>query len=218
MTANSWSAYRAAFRADAHQLVAWGYQDARPHIHVISEETAITGLIVEAIEARLDDPTTPERFERYEAVDEYQLPGEELVGKHRKRADIRIKSSVLRPRPRYVFEAKRLKRSSYGIDRYLGEDGMQRFLKDTSYSQYCDEAAMVGYVQDETPVWWLEKLSETLERDVAGVHSLVASLSFPAETMPFENARISSHTKFDGRTIEITHILLECGEPPQANP
>lgn len=211
---NAWSAYRTAFRADAHQLIAWGYQDARDRIQNVSEETAITGLIAEAIEARLDDPETPERFDRYDPVDEYQLPGEDLVGKRRKRADIRIKSSLLRPRPRYIFEAKRLRKSTHGIDRYLGEEGMQRFLGNTSYSQYADEAAMVGYVQSETPDWWLDKLSAALGNDPAGVHRVIASLSTPTESMPFENCKISTHNKEDGAAIEIAHIMLDCCGSP----
>jgi hypothetical protein len=212
LISKTWSAYRAAFRADAHQLLAWGYQDAKPGIQLVSEETAITGLLVQAIEARLDDPMTPERFERYEAVDEYQLPGEDLIGKHRKRADIRIKSNVLRPRPRYIFEAKRLKKTSHGIERYLGEHGMRRFLDDTSYSQYPDEIAMVGYIQNETPAWWLKELSDALSEDSADPYSVATPLSSPSENMPFENCRVSTHTKHDGNTAEITHILLDCSE------
>jgi len=52
----SWNTYDQSFREDAHQLLAWGYQDARRLITPDREETEITGFIAEAIEARLDSP------------------------------------------------------------------------------------------------------------------------------------------------------------------
>ncbi|MBE9125323.1 hypothetical protein IQ258_03905 [Coleofasciculus sp. LEGE 07081] len=40
-----------------------------PQVHCNLTEEEITGLIVEAIEKRLDDPSTPEKFDRY-SIDE----------------------------------------------------------------------------------------------------------------------------------------------------
>ena len=40
------SAYDYGFRRDAHQLIAWGYQDALSAIHCKLLEEEITGLIV----------------------------------------------------------------------------------------------------------------------------------------------------------------------------
>jgi hypothetical protein len=47
------SSYDYGFRRDAHQLLAWGYQDALAEIHCNLQEEEITGLIVAAIEKRL---------------------------------------------------------------------------------------------------------------------------------------------------------------------
>jgi hypothetical protein len=47
----SWIAtYDNFFRRDAHQLLAWGYEDARPIINPTLEETDITGFIAEKID------------------------------------------------------------------------------------------------------------------------------------------------------------------------
>lgn len=47
--------YDIFFRKDAHQLLAWGYEDARSQINADNEETDITGFIASKIENRLDD-------------------------------------------------------------------------------------------------------------------------------------------------------------------
>jgi hypothetical protein len=49
------SSYDYGFRRDAHQLLVWGYQHALPEIYCNLQEEEITGLIVEAIEKRLDN-------------------------------------------------------------------------------------------------------------------------------------------------------------------
>jgi hypothetical protein len=59
------TAYDSFFRRDAHQLLAWGYEDARTNINSTLEETEITGFIAEKIDKRFDDPDTPSRFQRY---------------------------------------------------------------------------------------------------------------------------------------------------------
>ena len=45
--------YDSFFRRDAHQLLAWGYEDARTNINPTLEETEITGFIAEKIDKGL---------------------------------------------------------------------------------------------------------------------------------------------------------------------
>ena len=110
-----WDAYEQSFREDAHQLLAWGYQDARQLITPDREETEITGFVTEAIQARLSSAEIDECFDRYSLKDDNPVPGEGRTGKRRLKIDIIIESSF-RPRhksrPWYTFEAKRLCRPS----------------------------------------------------------------------------------------------------------
>ncbi|MEL7006023.1 MAG: hypothetical protein AAFN93_25335, partial [Bacteroidota bacterium] len=69
-------AYSYGLRRLAHQLLAWGYQDAKAHIHCKLEEEDITGLIAKAIKNRLDSPSTPSRFNRYGVIDEELISSE----------------------------------------------------------------------------------------------------------------------------------------------
>src|SRR5258708_3524879 len=127
-----WDAYEQSFREDAHQLLAWGYQDARQLITPDREETEITGFITEAIQARLSSSEIDERFGRYSLKDDNPVPGEGRTGKRRLKIDIIIESSF-RPRhkqrPWYTFEAKRLCRPSHPIGNYTGEQGILRFIR-----------------------------------------------------------------------------------------
>jgi len=205
-----WQAYRNAFRRDAHQLLAWGYAAARKLISSDSEETEVTGFIAEAIEKLLDGTEIDSRFEHYEVAEDNPIPGESRTGKRRRRADLRIKSRVLKPRPRYIFEAKRLRSTSHGTRGYLGAEGLLRFLGSTSYAEEAFEAAMVGYIQTETPAIWAQKLQSVFVTDSASELRVVRSLEPVTDATCFDNCLISSHTKTDGETIELYHILLDC--------
>lgn len=206
----AWDQYRNAFRKDVQQLLAWGYFDARALIHSECEEQDITGYICEAIERRLDDVSTPERFVRYEVAEDNPIPGEDRTGKRRRRADIRIKSTMLRPRPRYVLEGKRLRRQGHGISTYVGVDGLRRFVDATSYSSYALEFAMVGYVQSETPRDWLDILSAALSRDIAVELRIVSIGELTVDTDPLVHTLLSQHTRASGEPFEVCHFLLDC--------
>src|SRR5438067_2223501 len=106
----AWSNYLVAFRRDAHQLLVWGYEDARPLIKPDHEEEEITGFIAEAIDRRLDDPATPDYWDRYDIREEPRVRNSGKTGKRRKRLDIIVRSSAMKPRPEFMFEAKRLKK------------------------------------------------------------------------------------------------------------
>ncbi len=86
------SSYDYGFRRDAHQLLAWGYQDALLEIHCNLTEEEITGLIVEAIEERLNNPSTPEKFDRYSIDEEKPIAVEGRKGKKRRRLDLVVLS------------------------------------------------------------------------------------------------------------------------------
>jgi hypothetical protein len=106
------SSYDYGFRRDVHQLLAWGYQGALPEIHCNLQEEEIT------MEERLDSPSTPEKFDRYSVDEEKPIAVEGRKGKKRRRLDLVVVSGHRRPRPKYIFEAKRLRKNSYPIEKW----------------------------------------------------------------------------------------------------
>jgi hypothetical protein len=62
--------YNGAFCNAVHQLLMWGYLDARPNIGPSDDEDDITGQIVECIKDRLDDPDTPQEYTQFYAVND----------------------------------------------------------------------------------------------------------------------------------------------------
>ena len=151
--------YDSFFRRDAHQLLAWGYEDARTNINPTLEETEITGFIAEKIDKKFDDPDTPSRFERYYLGEDKPITGEGRTGKSRRRLDLVIEWSGCKPRPKYVFEAKRLRKQGYPISKYTGEDGLQPFVYGTAYAAQYPEAAMIGYIQSDNYEYWIRELT-----------------------------------------------------------
>ena len=203
------SAYDYGFRRDAHQLIDWGYQDALPAIHSKLLEEEITGLIVEAIEERLDDPFTPERFDRYSIDEEKPIAVEGRKGKKRRRLDLAVVSGHSRPRPRYIFEAKRLRKNGYPIGKYLGEDGLKCFIQGVYASQY-PEAAMIGYVQSDTASYWELELQRSFDKDLNNDLCVVQLLQKVKVLSSMPDVWLSKHGRMAGNVIAVHHIFLDC--------
>ena len=201
-------AYDYGFRRDAHQLLAWGYQDALQQINCNLEEEEITGLIVEAMREKLKDTTIPERFyDRYSVGEEKPLAVDGRTGKRRFKLDIVIESNVPRKlRPEYIFEAKRLRKNGYPISKYLGKDGLQCFGKGVYASQY-SEAAMVAYLQSDTASYWEKELKRTINNDLSCTKQ--PSKKVPViESIP--NVWVSEHEREQSSPIIVYHIFLNC--------
>lgn len=208
----SWSSYDQAFREDAHQLLAWGYYDSRTRITSDLEETEITGFIVEAIETRLNSTDIDERFDRYCIKEDNPVPGEGRTGKRRRRLDVIVECSY-RPRhkhrPKYVFEAKRLRRPGHLIGEYVGDEGVKRFVY-ARYAAECPEVAMVGYVQSEDAEYWIERLGEQFDTDSADEFRVREALSKKSVISDLPDEWGSGHLRNNGTPIMIYHILLDC--------
>jgi len=207
-----WSTYDQSFREDAHQLLVWGYQDARHLITFGREETEITGFINEAIQARPSSPGIDDRFDRYSLKDDNPVPGEGRTGKRRLKIDIIIESSS-RPRhkqrPWYTFEAKRLCRPSHPISNYTGEEGIIRFIRGR-YAADFPEVAMLGYVQTDTISRWIAELTKRFENDSANQLSISQKLS-PVNIHPdLTDEWSSSHIRVNGTPLMILHLFLDC--------
>lgn len=188
-------------------MLAWGYEDARSKILGNHEETEITGFISEAIDKRLMGFSTPARFDRYALKEDNPVPGEGRTGKRRRRLDIVLERAQRGPRPRYVFEGKRLRKNSHSIKTYCGEDGLLRFVEGRYAAEY-PEAAMVAYVQSDTPAYWIERLTKVLARD----HGLRISKDLRKEVVlkSLDDTWVSEHRRDRSNPISLYHIMLLC--------
>ena len=78
--AKEWDDYLAVLREDAHLLLAWGYSDMRSDLPGAMDEYEITGLLAAAMDRRINDPITPERFTLYSIHNERPIsPNAELA-------------------------------------------------------------------------------------------------------------------------------------------
>lgn len=203
------SYYDSSFRPIAHQLLAWGYEDALPGIHCKLEEEEITGFIAEAIEERLNDPSIPKKFRRYDIHQEKPIAVEGRTGKKRRRLDLVITCSHRCPRPKYIFEAKRLRKNGFPIGKYVGGDGLQCFVKGVYASQY-PEAAMVGYVQSDPTSYWESELKRSFDGDSNNDLRITQLLQKVQVLSSMPDVWVSEHERVTGSPITVYHIFLNC--------
>ena len=105
LVGGNWAIYQQAFREDVHQLLAWGYEDARSRITPDAEEEVITAFIAEGIDGRIDDLRTPERFSRYSIHNVHFVSPGGQTGKRQLKLDLMLEQCGIRPKHRFIFEA-----------------------------------------------------------------------------------------------------------------
>jgi hypothetical protein len=172
------------------------------------DETTITGYITEAIQNRLEGPDPPRWFKQYSVKDDPPIPTKDRTGRARLRLDIIIEAHW-EGRPKYCFEAKRLRKKGFPASKYVGEDGMGCFISGLYASRY-PEAAMLGYIQSDSVEFWRKKVTAEIERKADTLH-----LRSPQQDMKVIDAFpiewISEHERMNiGYPITIFHILLDC--------
>jgi hypothetical protein len=197
------------FRIQVHQLIAWGFQDARRRIRSNDEqEPAITGYIAKAIKDRCRALDCPRWCNYYFVRDDPPEEKEGESGRSRPRADIVIEASFP-GRPEFIFEAKRLRKRGYGVSKYVASEGIGCFTSGLYASRY-DEAAMLGYIQSDSLTYWRDEIRKRIDRDRNKLH--LKSFQHDAriiDALPLE--WISEHERDSvGRSITIYHILLDC--------
>ena len=201
--------YWATYRQHIHTLLAWGYANSRNRVQAKHDETAITGFIAEAIQDILDGPDSPLWCNQIVIKDDPPIPGGGRTGRKRWRPDLIFESVERRPRPKYHFEAKRLRRHE-SINDYLGEDGLQCFISG-KYAHESDEAGMLGYIQCDNIRIWVERLQLAVDQDNEGKNEML--LSSPqcniqvVDTFPHE--WMTKHDRHIGKSIVVHHILLD---------
>lgn len=205
-----WKRYGEAARQDVHQLLAWGFTDVRDDLTIDHDEPSISGLIAAAIYNRLITDA-PSRFDRYFVADDlYQSDDPSRTGISRRRADIVVEISGPRPRLRYIFEAKRLRKGHHPISAYVGSDGIGRFVTG-AYAAEATEAGMVAYVQSPQVTDWESELCEVF-RDPTYRKALRVRTGLDRQQViaALPNTWVSSHDRTSAPTLTLYHLFLEC--------
>lgn len=172
-----------------------------------AEEEEITGELQRSMQSALEAPGAPPWAKNFSAHEEVRVHDPAKKGKRRRRIDIEIMHHRLGPRPRFRFEAKRLRDSASHRD-YIGEEGLGCFLNG-SYAGSDGAIGMIGYVQTESVAHHAEKLlnifvSEAVRLCVTvdGAWSSV-QLGTAMPTFRSQHARRTDQSVFD-----LFHALL----------
>jgi hypothetical protein len=201
--------YWSVYRLHIHTLLAWGYADSRNKVQTKHDEPEITGFIAEAIQNRLGAPDSPPWCDQIALKDDHPIPGGGRTGRKRWRPDLIFESAERRPRPRYHFEAKRLRKQK-SIDEYLGEDGLLCFLTG-KYAPESSEAGMLGYVQCDSINIWVKRLQLAIDQDHRDkdVFLLLPPQRSTQTVDAFPQEWLSKHNRHTGKGIAIHHLLLD---------
>lgn len=203
---DAWDLYRDAFRLHAHQLLAWAYGDVRPSLHPGLDEPSITGLLGDAMQARLDSPEISVEYDRYVVGDQVPVSPSGQLGNDRLRLDLCLIRTQVRPRIRYIFEAKRLRTNGFSIGKYVGQSGMGDFIE-CRYGADCPEAAMVGLFQDKNAAYWHRELHRIFDE---GSLEILEKLQPALVLDSFPNELQSVHQRKEAGPIHLFHIFLDC--------
>jgi len=201
--------YQVAFVKKCHTLIARGYSRLNGPSFRTAQETVITGELVKEIKNVLQEQNAPNWMAHFYVADDPPQNAPGRLGKSRRRVDIEFERGGGRGvRPRLHFEAKRLCNAS-SLSAYLGKDGLSLFVAG-EYAAAQDVGGMIGYVQLDAPVEWVERIRDGLTaepvrfgfRNPPGLVpvALDASLEVP---------QLSHHDRSTiGRPIAIYHSLL----------
>lgn len=204
-----WNCYSDAFVANAHQLLAWGYEGARAKITPNHDEPTITGLVVVAIKHKLNSRDIPLHWCFWDVHENPPVSETGLTGKNRPLPDMIIKFADHRPRLEFTCEAKRLKVNDCPIGEYVGVDGLQCFLRG-DYASQCPMGAMIAYVQSDTPPAWADKLAAKFAADSTGSLRIKRKLHYIPILSCLPHEWTSEHERESQLPIRIYHIFLDC--------
>jgi hypothetical protein len=208
----AWGVYLETFRLHAHQLLAWAHSDIRQQLNQRLDEPSITGLLGDAMKARLNRPETPAEYDHYAITDQEPVSPAGQLGNDRLRLDLSVIRTGIRPRIAYIFEAKRLQVGGFPIGKYIGGGGMGDFLE-CRYGPGNPEAAMVGLYQNKDVLYWQSELARVFAESRADsslsleIVEDLAPISI-LDSLPHELH--SRHRRRDDTHIRLFHIFLDC--------
>lgn len=201
-------AYRQIFIRNVHQLLIMGFSRVDRSKLPSAHEPEISGLICKAIESVFDDPTAPQWVDDFEIHDDPPVHDAIRQGKHRRRVDIKIASSLSRPRAKFCFEAKCLN-SNAGVAAYLGNEGLGQFIS-ASYAANQSEGGMLAFVKSLSCGEWAEKIKAKVDTKKHMIGrgggwtqiTIALELSYTYQTKHKRPGKL--------RNISIIHTLLDC--------
>src|SRR4029077_3405806 len=207
-----WNLYVERLRFHSHQLLAWAHSDIRLSLHSGLNEPSITGLLGDAMKARLNSAYTPEEYDHYTVLDQEPISPSGQLGNDRLRLDLCVVRSGVRPRLAYIFEAKRLRTHGFPIGKYVGEGGMGDFLE-CRYGSTSPEAVMIGLFQNRDVTYWKAELERVFDEDR---RALLPQLDILDDLRPvqvhdsFPDELQSGHRRRNALYIRMLHIFLDC--------
>jgi hypothetical protein len=206
-----WNIYLESIREHGHQLLAWSYADIRSRINCDTQEPVITGLLCEAMKARINSHSTPEVYAHYAVGDQDPISPAGELGNDRLRLDVHILGTGIRPQLGYVFEAKRLRTGGFPIGKYAGDEGMGDFIAGR-YARGCPEGAMIGFWQDKDAAYWIAELHRVFAEDVSAVAPRLAIRSTPRAVRVHASLLDEfrgEHGRSDGTELVLFHVFLD---------
>ena len=200
--------YRRAFLSRVHEVLEGGYRRLDPARYATEEEPAITGELRREMKAYLREAAAPPWADNFFVQEEEPVNDGVRKGKSRSRVDIGVECSTPRPGASFSFEAKRLARG-YAVGKYLGLEGLGCILCG-QYAREDDDAGMIGYVQDDHPVYWAQQIEKSIRQDRAA-YEVLGDQWWRAHA--FENGPTHVYASTHGRSsvghpVTVYHSLL----------
>ena len=200
--------YRTSLVNRSHQILKRGYDLLDRTTLAALDEEAITGRLTNAMQDAVQDLAAPRWMKNFWPVEETRVNDGDREGKHRYRIDIEVVEQRRGPRPRFRFEAKRL-RDSDSRREYLGYDGLGCFL-DGRYAAGDPDAGMIGYVQEGKTEDHVVAICDSLARDTARFYVTQDGGWIEHRVVKGVQTYATSHQRTGGLPrIMIFHTLLE---------
>lgn len=202
-------AYASSFVARAHELMVLGFDRLKAASLTTKAEDAITGLLVGAMSAVIDDASGALSWaSRFSVHDDPPVTNLDptVEGRKRNRIDIEIEHAVKGPHPRFRVEAKRLYDGS-GASTYVGEDGLGALVSG-HYGTEFEEMGMLAYVQTHTRAHWIAKVAGALEERRAE-HRIPDGPAWREQRLGRWDGFVSAHPRGDV-PLDVYHSFFVC--------
>ena len=166
------------------------------------DENALTYEIGDYVEDYLRRLPVTHKFRQIRFTCEKPARSKQLAGSHRKRLDLRFETFVPNG-PELVIEAKPLREPSDIKNRFLGEEGLGRFLREEE--PYTNEllAGLLGYVADSSVTAYQSEARQQTEKLVG------SGLVVDVNLAPWQPSYSSMHTRSNRRpALWMLHLFL----------
>jgi len=173
------------------------------------DEEDITGDLTDYTNKYINSLSSPDWTKHYRVQEELRENVKGKKGKYRQRIDIVCLLTDRKPHWLMKFEAKRLKRPSFLVGKYVGKTGLGEFISG-NYARECNTAGMLGYIQSDDCDYWAEQITDALIEKKKEVHLTKDGQWQKAD---LENINDCYKTKHNRPTVKgellVYHLLLD---------